>query len=148
MQCSNCHDKRVCFASVQSVYCSKECGRAHFERLSRVDCAMHMRSAWQSVEQNTAPKELLFETVHMSGYCISMGAWERLDRETHPNATQFFLVVQGSGWSTIGTARDSIQAQSMFYVPPGVAHAVEAGREGLKMLTLYAPAEHETRVEK
>lgn len=146
--CSQCQAPRAAFACGgrcgRAVYCNQECADRHFVNVHRVECAMHMRDAWTSIVQNTKAKELLFHTQYMSGYCVALAPGEELPLETHPNATQFFVVVQGQGWSTIDGARDRIQTHSMFYVPPGVAHKVEAGPAGLRMLTLYGPAEHET----
>jgi mannose-6-phosphate isomerase-like protein (cupin superfamily) len=103
-----------------------------------------MRDTWSVIEKNEEPKKSLFDAGDMSGYAISLGPQEELKTEIHPDATQFFLVIQGDGECIIDGNKDQIARHSMFHVPRGKAHSVKANSKGLKMLTLYAPAEHHT----
>jgi mannose-6-phosphate isomerase-like protein (cupin superfamily) len=114
-----------------------------------IECRFHLKTQggglmWESVQQNNNARQQIFETAQMSGYALSIQANDTLAAEVHSDATQFFLVVQGSGTCMIDGNQDSIGERSMFYVPAGKRHSVRAGAEGLKLLTLYAPAEHHT----
>ena len=78
----------------------------------------------------------------MDTYALVMGPNESLGMETHKETVQFFHVLDGTGVAIIGTERIPIMMHSMFYVPPGTAHNVFAGRDGLKMLTIYSDTTH------
>jgi mannose-6-phosphate isomerase-like protein (cupin superfamily) len=103
-----------------------------------------MRDTWSLIATNEEPRKPLFDTGDLGGYAISLDSNGELKTEIHPDATQFFLVISGEGECTIDGKNDQIRKNSMFYVPRGKAHSVKANKEGLKMLTLYAPATHHT----
>lgn len=150
-ECAHCKSTQVfldCGAECGLVsYCSEQCAVNHYP-VHKIECKFHLRkSGWETIQSNTQPKKGLFETQQMSGYALYIKPLEGLPLETHPDATQFFLVVQGSGASIIGGKRDVIEMHSMFYIPPGTPHTIEASREGLKLLTIYAPADHTTHTE-
>jgi mannose-6-phosphate isomerase-like protein (cupin superfamily) len=124
------------------------CAQQHFKQGHSIECRFHLKDSgslmWDSLKQNKDARKRLFETAQMSAYALSIKPNEALSTEVHPDATQFFLVVRGSGTCTIDGNQDNIQKHSMFYVPAGKKHSVQASAEGLKLLTLYAPAEHHT----
>jgi len=142
--CSYCGSNEVRLACGNKcgkvVYCSELCGEQHFH-LHKSEC---LKNGWEQIRENTQERKLLFETIHMSSYALRIEPWKEISAEIHPDATQFFLVVQGSGYSTINNKREGIQQHSMFYVPPGVLHSINANGDGLHLLTLYAPASHHT----
>lgn len=145
--CSNCASPNVnltCGTCRLVAYCSEKCGVEHFEKSHYIDCMYHMRDKWSIIETNEEAKKYMFDTGDMSGYAISIEPNGELKREIHPDATQFFLVVRGEGESVIDGKQDAIKTHSMFYIPRGKAHSVKAGEQGLKLLTLYAPATHHT----
>jgi mannose-6-phosphate isomerase-like protein (cupin superfamily) len=127
----------------KATYCSELCGKLHFP-LHKIACPVGSAHGWEIIKENTKERKLLFETVHMSGYALHIKPLEEISTEIHPDATQFFLVVQGSGSYKIKDAEEDIQEHSMFYVAPNTPHSIRANGEGLKLLTLYAPASHHT----
>lgn len=147
LACSNCAFPEVklqCGACRNVAYCSEECGKEYFQKVHRIECMYHMKDTWGMIETNKEPKKPIFNTGDMSGYAISLEPQEELKTEVHSDATQFFLVIQGEGTCTIENKNDNISMHSMFYVPKGKAHSIQAGSKGLKLLTLYAPATHHT----
>lgn len=145
MSCSNCgKNKEIQFLCGnkcgKAAYCSKLCGIQHYET-HKIECKFHLNNHWNTILTNEEPKRLLFKTKDMSAYALSLPPQGGLPEEIHPDATQFFLVVEGRGTSTIAGKQDVIQTYSMFYVPPNTSHSIEAA-SSLKLLTIYSPAEH------
>ena len=64
----------------------------------------------------------------MAGYAMFLRAGTSLPAEVHPDATQFFHVVQGKGTFII---------DGYCYVPPGTRHEVKALTD-MRMLTIYS----------
>jgi mannose-6-phosphate isomerase-like protein (cupin superfamily) len=69
-----------------------------------------------------------------------------LGLEKHPDATQYFQVLQGSGTARIGDKTDAIQLNSMFFIPKDTYHDITAapGVEPLRLLTIYSKRDHAT----
>jgi len=76
-------------------------------------------------------------------------AGQSIGWEQHADTTQYFAVVGGSG--TLYSARtqlkatadvQSIRAGSKWLIESRRWHDVEAGADGLQLLTMYFPAEH------
>lgn len=146
--CSYCKKERAIFVCGnrcgKATYCSKVCGQQDYT-FHKIECSFHMNHHWDIIVNNTEPKKKLFETPNMGAYAVFIRAGKGLPTEVHPDATQFFLVVQGKGSCSIAGNRDAIQENSMFYVPPGTAHSINAdAKEDLKLLTIYSPSEHHT----
>jgi mannose-6-phosphate isomerase-like protein (cupin superfamily) len=145
--CANCTSPEIklqCSACRRIAYCSEKCGKEYFQKVHYIECMYHMKDNWSIIQTNEEPKKLLFDTGDMSGYAIAIKPEGNLKREVHPDATQFFLVIQGEGTCIIEDKNDQISMHSMFYVPRGKVHSIQAGSKGLKLLTLYAPATHHT----
>lgn len=146
--CANCTSPEIklqCSACRRIAYCSEKCGKEYFQKVHYIECMYHMKDNWSIIQTNEEAKKLLFDTGDMSGYAIAIKPEENLQREVHPDATQFFLVIQGEGTCMIEDKNDQISMHSMFFVPRGKAHSIQASSKGLKLLTLYAPAIHHTK---
>lgn len=145
MSCSQCNTKRakVKCRSCDTLLCSVSCFDVH---IKQVGCTMHMKTAYERGITNTKPKlatELREED--MSMFFLYLAPGESLGEESHPDATQFFMVLSGSGEATIGGKADIISLNSMFYVPKNTLHNVKASiSESLRMLTIYSKKDHET----
>jgi len=107
-----------------------------------------------AVDYRDSTKKLpLFETEQLSGFAMWLDPREPSGAEVHPDATQWFMVVAGSGEADVGivgaaggTALETrhIGLRDMLVVPAGRNHALRAGPHGLGLLTIYAPAKHQT----
>ncbi len=148
LSCSNCLSPNVvglCGNKCgKAMYCSTQCAKEHYS-VHLMDCHMHLTDVYQKVASNTKAKELIFETEQMSMYAIYVQPYEEIPSEIHPDATQLFHVINGSGKAIIGKNSDDIQKDSMFYVPAGTEHRIVASGSGLNMYTVYAPAKHKTK---
>lgn len=109
-----------------------------------IDCQFHLQDAWQIILENKSESHTLFETPQMLCKAVYLEPHERLAPEIHPDTTQFFHVVSGSGTAKLDGREDKIKANSMFYAGPGMRHEIVASEDGLCMYTIYAPAKHTT----
>lgn len=145
MSCTHCNAQRVVgkCRSCYSLVCSVTCLELH---TANVGCANHMRTSYERAMTNTLPTletELKEDDMYMVFKYLRAG--ESLGEERHPNATQFFMVLEGSGVATINGKADDIGVNSMFYVPHNALHDVRASADGpLRMITIYSKREHET----
>jgi quercetin dioxygenase-like cupin family protein len=103
----------------------------------------------------TDPKEFLTETDQAALFSIHLKPGESLDPERHPDATQIFVLMHGSGEARVETTQSKpypvLPLSDTFttvVVPPNREHSIKAGPNGLHLLTIYAPAHHHTVEEK
>lgn len=103
------------------------------------------RDILTQVSENTKVKARVLQTKDVSVWLVNLKPGEKLPMETHPDTTQIFEVRGGGGSATIGAIEHPIlSVGDMIWVPRGVPHEIRAGSRGLKMTTMYAPAEHHT----
>ena len=58
----------------------------------------------------------------------------------HERTAEFFLVLKGSQEATIGGRRVSLSNGDYAYLPPGTRHRFKAGKRGVEVLSIFAPA--------
>lgn len=67
-----------------------------------------------------------------------------IGEETHPDTDQVLFVVEGRGESVLEGERRDITTGDLIFVPAGMLHNfVTRGDEPLRIITAYAPPEHE-----
>jgi quercetin dioxygenase-like cupin family protein len=88
-----------------------------------------------------AGKMPLWATPNMSAFVVHMRADEHLPAEVHPDATQWFMVLAGTGHVTLDGREQEITARDSFHVPPGMEHGIHAVTP-MRLLTIYSPPEH------
>lgn len=80
---------------------------------------------------------------------MSLKPGEEIGMEVHPTIDQFFRIDGGSGKAIIGGKGRDIKNGDAFIAPRGSEHNVIAGPRGLKLYTIYSPANYkEDTVEK
>ena len=60
-------------------------------------------------------------------------------RHMHPQNHETFYVIEGSATFILGDEEHEGTVGSMFHIPPGLAHQVVAGDQGIRMLMVYSP---------
>lgn len=73
---------------------------------------------------------------------MSLKPNEDIGIETHENITQFFRFESGSGKAIVNGKEQEFNAGDVVVVPKGCEHNIIAGSEGLKLYTIYIPANH------
>lgn len=59
-----------------------------------------------------------------------------LSLQYHHNRTEFWHVIDGSGWMTIGDTEKEAHQGDEFIVPTGEQHRIRAGHEGMRVLEI------------
>lgn len=67
---------------------------------------------------------------------------EEIGSEVHPNTSQFIRIESGSGRITLGDRTFRVRDGFAVVVPPRTKHNVVAGKDGMRLYTVYSPPEH------
>jgi mannose-6-phosphate isomerase-like protein (cupin superfamily) len=62
--------------------------------------------------------------------------------ETHRTVEQTIVVVEGAGTVSLNGFRRTVRVGDAIVIPPGTAHNLKAGRETLRLFTIYTPPNH------
>ena len=73
---------------------------------------------------------------------MSSAANEEIGMEVHPDNDQFFRFEKGEGLVIIDGNEYKVKDGFAVVVPAGAQHNVIAGKNGLKLYTIYSPAHH------
>ncbi len=69
---------------------------------------------------------------------------EEIGEEVHEDGDQIVLIVEGEGEAVLDGERAPLRAGQAVVIPGGTRHnVINAGSEPLRLLTVYAPPEHE-----
>ena len=106
-----------------------------------------------SARRNTSFRRVVFTGEHSQLVLMSLSKGEEIGAEVH-SVDQLLLVVEGYGSAVVGGSERAFNEGALVCVPAGVEHnIVNTGAGPLKLLTVYAPAQHpaetvrETRAE-
>lgn len=99
-----------------------------------------------NIEQDTLGndnfRKVIFTAPHSQLVLMSLLPNEEIGMETHDNVDQFFRIEKGMGKVVLNGEEHQISDGSAIVVPAGVEHNVVAGNNGLKLYTIYSPANH------
>ena len=99
-----------------------------------------------NVEQDTLGndnfRKVIFTAPHSQLVLMSLLPNEEIGMEKHDNVDQFFRIEEGSGKVILNGEERQISDGFAIVVPAGTEHNVVAGEEGLKLYTIYSPANH------
>lgn len=87
-------------------------------------------------------RKVIFTASHSQLVLMSLLPNEEIGMETHGNVDQFFRIEKGTGKVILNGEEHEISDGFAIVVPSGTEHNVIAGPEGLKLYTIYSPANH------
>lgn len=90
---------------------------------------------------NSNFRKVIFTTKELQLVLMSLKPNEEIGMEKH-DSDQFFRVDKGSGKCIINGKDHEISDGSAFVIPGNIEHNVIAGKDGLKLYTLYSPPMH------
>ena len=94
-------------------------------------------------KENSNFRKVLQTGEHSQIVAMSLRGGEDIGLETHPDTDQIFFIVEGEGEVRIDTQRRVFDKKTIIFVPAGREHNVmNTGTEELKLITIYAPAQH------
>ena len=74
---------------------------------------------------------------------MTLQAGEEIGEETHDDADQILLFVEGEGEAVLDGERSPVRAEQLVLVPAGRRHNfVNTGSAPLRLISVYAPPEH------
>lgn len=91
-------------------------------------------------------RKVIFTAPHSQLVLMSLLPNEEIGMEMHDNVDQFFRIEKGSGKVIMNGEEHQISDGSAIVVPAKTEHNVIAGNEGLKLYTIYSPANHKDGV--
>ncbi len=97
----------------------------------------------KETQGNNNFRKVLYTAPKLQLVLMSLKPNEDIGLETHDNTDQFFRVDQGSGKAIIGSETYTLKDGDAVIVPKGTRHNIIAGKEGIKLYTVYAPPHHE-----
>ncbi len=87
-------------------------------------------------------RKVIFTAPHSQLVLMSLLPNEEIGMEMHDNVDQFFRIEKGSGKVIMDGEEHQISDGFAIVVPAGTEHNVIAGETGLKLYTIYSPANH------
>lgn len=92
--------------------------------------------------KNTYFRKVINTTKEMQLVYMSVNPYDELGSEVHPTTSQFIRVEEGNGVAIIGDKRFNLSDGSAVLIPSKTRHNIIAGKNGLKLYTIYSPPEH------
>jgi quercetin dioxygenase-like cupin family protein len=93
--------------------------------------------------KNNFYRKVLYTDKQLQVVLMSLQPYEEIGLETH-EATQFIRVEEGNGTAVISNERHYLKDGVAIIVPKNKKHNVIAGKEGLKLYTIYSPPQHKS----
>jgi mannose-6-phosphate isomerase-like protein (cupin superfamily) len=94
-------------------------------------------------ERNSDFRRVLYTGRNLQLVVMSIGPGEEIGEEVHHDRDQFFRIEDGEGQVWIDGACHNVREDDGIVVPQGARHnVVNAGKEPLKLYTIYGPPEH------
>jgi len=92
--------------------------------------------------RNDAFRRTIVTGEHSQVVVMAIQPGDDIGEETH-DGDQILLFVEGEGRAVLDGQSEPIRAGDLVFVPAGTLHNfVNAGPEPLRLVTVYAPAEH------
>jgi len=87
-------------------------------------------------------RKVLHTTKHIQLVLMSLTSKQEIGTEIHKNTTQFIRVEEGSGNAIINNIKYKLTKDTAIIIPNNTIHNIIAGKNGLKIYTIYSPPEH------
>lgn len=92
--------------------------------------------------QNKYYRKVLYTDKNQQLTLMSLKPYEEIGQEIHSGITQFIRVEGGTGKAIVQGKEYRLKDGDALVVPFGKRHNIIAGKEGLKLYTIYSPPEH------
>jgi mannose-6-phosphate isomerase-like protein (cupin superfamily) len=94
--------------------------------------------------RNTAFRRTVVTGPHSQVVVMSLAPGEDIGEEVHEHGDQVLLFIEGEGEAVLEGEASPIGVGDMVFVPAGTLHNIVSGTaQPLKLVTVYAPPEHE-----
>lgn len=93
--------------------------------------------------KNKSFRKILYTTKTQQLVIMSLNPYEEIGTEIHPSVTQLIKVEYGSGTAIVNKKRFILRKGNLIIIEPGEKHNIIAGKNGMKLYTIYSPPEHD-----
>jgi mannose-6-phosphate isomerase-like protein (cupin superfamily) len=94
--------------------------------------------------QNEAFRREIATGTHSQLVAMTIPAGGEIGEEVHPDVDQILLFVEGQGEAVLEGRRSSVSPNDLVFVRAGTRHNfINTGDAPLRLVTIYAPPEHE-----
>jgi mannose-6-phosphate isomerase-like protein (cupin superfamily) len=95
-------------------------------------------------EENTNFRKVLNTGIHSQIVAMSIKAHRDIKEEVHPVTDQILFIIEGEGDAMVDGEIRNVKKNEIVFVPAGTTHNFRnTGETALKLLTIYAPPEHQ-----
>jgi len=91
---------------------------------------------------NNNYRKVLYTTKQLQLVLMSLKPKQEIGTELHKNTTQFIRVEEGSGNAIVNNIKYKLTKNTAIIIPNNTSHTIIAGKNGLKIYTIYSPPEH------
>jgi mannose-6-phosphate isomerase-like protein (cupin superfamily) len=92
---------------------------------------------------NNSYRKVLYTNSKQQLVVMSLKPYEEIGMEVHKTISQFIRVEEGSGHAIVNNKRYNLKAGDCIIIDPNSHHNIIAGKEYLKLYTIYSPPKHE-----
>ncbi len=102
-----------------------------------------------STLNNTYYRNVVYTLPNLQLVLMNIKPNSGIDKEVHPNTTQFIRIESGRGAAIVGKNKYNLRDGATVIVPPGVEHEIinTSDTDDLKLYTIYTPPEHKPNLE-
>ena len=94
--------------------------------------------------QNDAFRREIATATHSQLVAMTIPAGGEIGEEVHPDVDQILIFVEGQGQAVLEGLRSSVGPNDLVLVKAGTTHNfINTGDAPLRLVTIYAPPEHE-----
>lgn len=103
---------------------------------------MHIKNLFDHVNGNEYFRQVLATNTHSQLVLMCLQQGEEIGEEVH-QVDQILIFTQGTGKAILDGVETEVSAGDAVNVPAGTRHNfINTGSEKIKLVTIYAPAEH------
>ena len=92
--------------------------------------------------KNKHYRKILWTNKYQQLVVMNLKPYEEIGEEVHPKTSQFVRVEKGNGVAIVGGKRYNLKDGDALVVNNNVYHNIKAGKNGLKLYSIYSPPEH------
>jgi mannose-6-phosphate isomerase-like protein (cupin superfamily) len=98
----------------------------------------------KETEKNKDYRRVLDTNSKQQLVVMSLNPYEEIGNEIHKTISQFIRIEEGSGYAIIGNKKKvNLKGGDCIIIDPNTYHNILAGKDGIKLYSVYSPPKHE-----
>lgn len=95
--------------------------------------------------KNKYYRKVLYTNKHQQLVIMNLMPFQEIGEEIHKNVSQFIKVEDGNGTAILQNNRYNLKTGDCIMINNNTFHNIKAGKNGLKLYTIYSPPEHKKK---